>query len=161
MHDEKIKALQQIREDSNENMLVVYNFKFDLTNLLRAFSFAEVLDKNDNSQIERWNKRQIKMLLLHPASAAYGLNLQKGGSMLVWYGLSWSLEHYAQMNARLYRQGQTECVRIIHIVAKNRLDEKVLRAIDDKHESQSGLLRFLQAYGGRENIGGEDYDGFG
>jgi len=101
-HTEKLDALSDLIEDNkSENVLVGYNFKSDLVRLQKRFPDAVVLDKK-NETIERWNRGEIKMLLAHPASAGHGLNLQKGGSVLVWFGLNWSLELYQQFNARLH-----------------------------------------------------------
>lgn len=144
LHDEKIKALQDLAEDG-ENMIVAYNYKFDLELLKQAFPDAVVLDKKGLA-IEAWNRGEIKMLLASPASAAEGLNLQAGGSVIVWYGLTWSLGHYLQFNGRVYRQGQKKRVRIIHLVAKGCMDEKVLRALESKATTQQELLDYLKLY---------------
>ena len=145
VHKEKLDALSDIIDDNpNENILVAYNYKFDLERLLKKFPQAVVLDKKQET-IDRWNRGEIKMLLAHPASAGHGLNLQSGGSMIVWFGLSWSLELYQQFNARLHRQGQTKPVRIIHIVAAGTIDERVLRVLGDKDATQASLLNALKA----------------
>lgn len=143
IHDLKIKALQEIIEDNpNETMLVAYNFKSDLERLQKAFPYAKVLSKS-GEELKAWNEGKVKMLLAHPASAAYGLNAQFGGSMLVWFGLNWSLELYEQFNARLYRQGQVNTVRVIHIVAKGAIDEKVMLALTNKAKTQKELMTYL------------------
>lgn len=143
IHDLKIKALKELTEDNpNENMLVAYNFKSDLERLQKAFPDAVVLSKS-GAEVLQWNEGKIKMLLAHPASASMGLNLQHGGSVLVWFALTWSLELYQQFNARLYRQGQKNTVRIIHIVAKGAIDERVVQAINDKAETQKDLMTYL------------------
>lgn len=145
IHKEKLDALADIVEDNpDENILVAYNYKFDLERLQKRFPQAVILDK-EHETIERWNRGEIKMLLAHPASAGHGLNLQRGGSMSVWFGLNWSLELYQQFNARLHRQGQTKPVRIIHIVAKDTIDERVLMVLKDKDATQSSLLDALKA----------------
>jgi SNF2 family DNA or RNA helicase len=144
MHNEKLDALAQIVEDNeSENMLVAYNFKFDLEQLLVKFPQAVVLSKS-GIEVEQWNNGEIKMLLAHPASAGHGLNLQRGGSLLIWYGLNWSLELYQQFNARLHRQGQEKPVRIVHIVAKDTIDERVMIALSDKEAVQDNLLNALK-----------------
>ena len=144
LHDLKIKALQDIVEDNpNENILVAYNFKTDLVRLQKTFPDAVVLDKAGDC-IADWNDGKIKMLLAHPASAGHGLNLQHGGSMIVWFGLNWSLELVQQFNARLYRQGQTKPVRIVSIVADGCIDDKVTAAIADKATTQKDLLNALK-----------------
>lgn len=143
IHDLKIKALKELTEDNpNENMLVAYNFKSDLERLQKAFPDAVVLSKS-GAEVLQWNEGKIKMLLAHPASAGHGLNLQHGGAVIVWFGLNWSLELYQQFNARLYRQGQKNTVRIIHIVAKGAIDERVVQAINDKAETQKDLMTYL------------------
>ena len=143
LHDEKLKALaDMVEENSGENMLVAYNYKTDLIRLQKQFPNAVVLDKQQ-STIDRWNSGEISMLLAHPASAGHGLNLQKGGSMLVWFGLTWSLELYQQFNGRLHRQGQTKPVRVVHIVARDCIDERVIDVLSDKDATQKDLLTAL------------------
>lgn len=144
IHKAKIEALVDLVEDNpNENLLVAYNYKSDLERLTAAFPEAVVLDKNTDT-IDRWNAGKIKMLLAHPASAAMGLNLQKGGSVIVWFGLNWSLENYQQFNCRLYRQGQTKPVRIIHIACENTIDMRLLSVIQNKASVQNDLMRALK-----------------
>lgn len=142
LHDGKIEALRELLEGAGEPALVAYNFKSDLARLQAAFPHAEVLDKNPET-VARWNRGEIDLLLAHPASAGHGLNLQEGGALCIWFGLSWSLELYQQFNARLYRQGQTRPVRIVHLVAKGTIDERVMRVLEDKEAQQSGLLQAL------------------
>ena len=144
VHSTKLDALAEIIEDNpNENILVAYNYRFDLERLQAKFPDAVVLDKQEET-IERWNRGEIKMLLAHPASAGHGLNLQHGGSLIVWFGLTWSLEYYQQFNARLHRQGQTKPVKILHIVAKKTIDERVLRVLSMKNATQKQLLSALK-----------------
>jgi SNF2 family DNA or RNA helicase len=146
IHDTKIKALREIVEDNpTENFLVAYNFKSDLARLVKAFPEAVVLDKK-GIELDRWNKGEIKMLLAHPASAGHGLNAQHGGSIIVWFGLNWSLELYQQFNARLHRQGQENVVRVFHLVTAGCIDEKVLEALASKAESQEQLLQYLRKH---------------
>ena len=95
-------------------------------------------------QIERWNNKEINLLLAHPASAGHGLNLQTGGNIIVWFGLNWSLELYDQFNARLHRQGQTEPVIIHHILAKETIDETVFEVLQGKQINQNTLLNALK-----------------
>ena len=144
IHSTKLDALAEIIEDNaNENVLVSYNYRFDLERLQKRFSDAVVLDKQQET-IDRWNRGEIKLLLAHPASAGHGLNIQAGGSLIVWFGLTWSLEHYLQFNARLHRQGQLKPVRVIHIVAEDTIDERVLNVLAAKDKTQSALLRALK-----------------
>ena len=144
LHDAKIEALREIIEDSpNENLLVAYQFKHDLARLRDAFPQARVLDKGQQV-IEDWNNGEIKLLLAHPASAGHGLNLQRGGAVIVWFGLNWSLELYDQFCGRLHRQGQTRPVRIIHLVASGCIDDRVMDAIAAKAKTQTDLLNALK-----------------
>lgn len=142
LSDAKLDALEELAE-SDENLLVAYNFKFDLVNLQKRFPKAVVLGK-DPKVIDQWNAGKIKMLLAHPASASMGLNLQQGGNVIVWYGLTWALENYLQFNARLHRQGQGKPVRIVHLVAKGCLDERVIDVLGQKDATQKSLLRALR-----------------
>lgn len=145
IHSKKIEALENIIDDNpNENILVAYNYRFDLEQMKKKFPDAVVLGKT-GEEIDAWNRGEIKLLLAHPASASMGLNLQKGGSMIVWYGLTWSLEYYQQFCARLHRQGQTKPVRIVHIVAEGCKDECVMDAIANKAHTQDELLNALKA----------------
>lgn len=145
IHAEKLDALSDLIEDNpDENILVAYNYRFDLERLQKRFPKSVVLDKEQDT-IDRWNRGEIKMLLAHPASAGHGLNLQSGGSMIVWFGLNWSLELYQQFNARLHRQGQTKPVRIVHIVSKGTIDERVMLVLKDKDAVQANLLQALKA----------------
>lgn len=144
LHTVKLDALADIAEQNEgENLLVAYNYKADLARLLKRFPDAFVLDK-EQSTIDRWNRGEINMLLAHPASTAHGLNLQAGGSVIVWFGLNWSLELYQQFNGRLHRQGQKKPVRIIHIVAGGCIDERVIEALGRKDATQKHLLNALK-----------------
>ena len=144
LHSVKVDALADlVEQNQGEPMLVAYNYKTDLERLTKRFPNAVVLDK-EQSTIDRWNNGEIEMLLAHPASAGHGLNLQKGGSIIVWFGLNWSLELYQQFNGRLHRQGQTKPVRVIHIVASGCMDERVIDALAHKGECQGALLSALK-----------------
>ena len=127
-------------------VLVAYWFKHDRTRILERFP-AEQLDGEDS--IRRWNAGEIPLALIHPASAGHGLNLQSGGSTLIWFSLTWSLELYQQTNARLWRQGQKETVVIYHLVAKGTIDEDVMEALAKKDAGQAALLQAVQAKVGR------------
>lgn len=144
VHDSKLEKLLEIRE-SNEGqpILVFYAYKHDLTKLLQNFPDAKVLEGAD--ELRAWNAGKIPMLLAHPASTAYGLNLQAGGNIIVWYGLTWSLEQYQQANARLYRQGQDKPVIVNHLVTKGTIDEQVMRALQSKAAGQDALLAAVKA----------------
>lgn len=144
VHDLKLEVLADIIENNpNENILVAYNYKSDLERLQATFKTARVLDKDPQTVVD-WNDGKIKLLLAHPASAGHGLNIQHGGSMIVWFGLNWSLELDQQFNARLHRQGQTKPVRIIRIVVKDCLDERVLEVLKLKDKTQSALIKALK-----------------
>lgn len=144
LHSAKLDALADIVEHNpNENILIAYNYKTDLARLQQRFPQAVVLDK-EGKAVDDWNAGKIPLLLAHPASAGHGLNLQAGGSMIVWFGLNWSLELYQQFNGRLHRQGQTKPVRIVHLVAQDTVDERVLQALEDKDTTQSALLKALK-----------------
>lgn len=144
IHTAKLDALSEIVEQNEgETFLVAYNYKTDLERLQKRFPFARVLDKDPNT-VREWNSGQIKMLLAHPASAGHGLNLQRGGSLIVWFSLNWSLELYQQFNARLHRQGQDKPVRVIHIVADGCIDERVMSVLGEKNAVQSALLSALK-----------------
>lgn len=142
VHKLKLDVLEELVEHNDEPMLVAYNFKSDLARIQDRFPDAVVLDK-DPETIERWNRGEINMLLAHPASG-HGLNLQNGGSLIVWFGLNWSLELHQQFNARLYRQGQDKPVRIVHIIARGCIDERVIKVLDGKDHTQRKLLDALK-----------------
>ncbi|MBQ1790859.1 MAG: DEAD/DEAH box helicase [Oscillospiraceae bacterium] len=144
IHERKLDALEQIAE-AGKNMLVFYAFKHDLAAIRERFPDAvEIRDGSVAENIRRWNDGQIPMLLCHPASAGHGLNLQEGGHLAVWYGLTWSLELYQQANARLHRQGQTERVIIHHILAEGTMDARVMDALEKKDVTQRSLLAALK-----------------
>lgn len=145
VHDEKIKALQELVDsNSNENIVVVYNFKSDLERIKEAFPKAVVLDKKQET-IDKWNRGEIEMLLIHPQSAGHGLNIQHGGNIMIWFGLTWSLELDQQTCARLHRQGQGKPVRIIRLVCKDTIDERVLSILGDRAATQQQLLAAVKA----------------
>lgn len=144
IHTAKLDALREIVEIADESILISYSYKSDLEVIQREFPQAVVL-QDDNDILDKWNRGEIPILLAHPASAGHGLNLQKGGSLVVWYGLSWSLELYQQFNARLHRQGQTKPVRVMHIVAENTADDTVLSALTCKTRAQDLLFIVVEA----------------
>lgn len=143
LHERKLDALEDLIEGANgKPVLIAYWFKHDLENIKKRFSIQEIKSSQD---IIKWNEGKIPVALIHPASAGHGLNLQSGGSTLIWYGLTWSLELYQQTNARLWRQGQTETVVIHHIIAKDTLDEDVMKALRLKDKTQSALIEAVKA----------------
>jgi SNF2 family DNA or RNA helicase len=144
IHDEKLLALDDFIEDNGgENILIAYNYKTDLIRLQERYPHAVVLDK-EGKCIEDWNNGKIKLLLAHPASCGHGLNLQFGGSVLIWFGLTWSLEYYQQFIGRLHRQGQSMPVRVVHLVCENSIEERVLEVLKSKDTSQTNLLNYLK-----------------
>ena len=144
IHNKKLEVLEELIEEANgEPVLVFYNFQHDRDRIIKRFKDVRIL--NTEKDIEDWNNRKIKILLAHPASAGHGLNLQDGGSIIIWFGLNWSLELYQQANARLVRQGQTNTVRIYHIITENTVDERVLEVLKGKNLRQEELLRKLKA----------------
>lgn len=144
VHGEKLKALESIAElNEYKTLLVFYWFKHDLERLQKRFPCARAL--KGRKDIDDWNRGRIEMLLVHPASAGHGLNLQYGGNVVVWFGLSWSLELYQQANKRLHRSGQTETVIIHHLIAKGTIDEQVMRALSEKKVTQDAILEAIKA----------------
>lgn len=144
IHDAKLDALEDIVEAANgKPVLVYYAFKHDLERLRIAFPDARELKTAQD--VEDWNDWQIPMLLAHPDSAGHGLNLQNGGSIMVWFGLTWSLEKYQQANARLYRQGQRQAVVIHHLIAEGTVDERVMRVLAGKASLQDELMEAVKA----------------
>lgn len=140
IHDEKLDALEEIADTGN--VLVFYSYKHDLAAIKARFPSARQLQTDED--IRDWNNGDIPMLLAHPASVGYGLNLQAGGHIIVWYGLTWSLELYQQANARLHRQGQQQAVIVHHLIAEGTVDEQVMRAMEKKDTSQRALLEALK-----------------
>ncbi|MBP3806092.1 MAG: DEAD/DEAH box helicase [Oribacterium sp.] len=149
LHNRKLDALEDIIESMNGNpLLVAYWFKHDLSRIserLDAVGISfEKLDSDDS--IRRWNEGRIPVALIHPASAGHGLNLQSGGNVIVWFGLTWSLELYQQTVARLWRQGQTkETVIVQHIVSAGTIDERMLKALAEKDHTQATLIEAVKA----------------
>lgn len=143
-HDRKLDALEDIIESANgKPLLVAYWFKHDLQRIKNRFDVREIKNSKD---ITDWNNGTIPVAVIHPASAGHGLNLQAGGSTLIWFGLTWSLELYQQTNARLWRQGQTSGTVVIeHIVTKGTIDEKILKALSLKEVSQNALIDAVKA----------------
>lgn len=143
-HDRKLDALEDIIESANgKPLLVAYWFKHDLQRIKKRFDVREIKTSKD---IIDWNNGNIPVAIIHPASAGHGLNLQAGGSTLVWFGLTWSLELYQQTNARLWRQGQTSGTVIIeHIITKGTIDERILKALSLKEVTQNALIDAVKA----------------
>lgn len=150
IHDQKLEALEELIEEANgKPVLVAYWFKHDLERIKSRIKVREIKTDKD---IRDWNDGKIPVGLVHPASAGHGLNLQAGGSTLIWFGLTWSLELYQQTNARLWRQGQKDTVVIHHIIAKDTIDEDVIRSLKLKEKTQEGIIEAVKA-----RIGGGDH----
>lgn len=144
IHDRKLDALEDLVEAANgKPILVAYWYKHDLQRIKARFKNARCIDTAKD--IDDWNAGKIPLALIHPASAGHGLNLQDGGCTIVWFGLTWSLELYQQLNARLWRQGQKHTVVIHHIVTKGTHDEDVMRALENKDTRQSALIEAVRA----------------
>ena len=146
-HDEKIKALSDIIDTSSGSVLVFYGFRHERTRLLEALDKWNPRELKTEQDITDWNDGKIQVLLAHPASVGYGLNLQAGGHVIVWYSLPWSLELYQQANARLHRQEQTEAVIVHHLIASGTVDEQVIKALREKNTGQTALMEALKERG--------------
>ena len=156
IHDRKLDSLEDFIEAANgKPVLVAYWFKHDRDRILKRF---EARDIDTAKDITDWNEGRIPVALIHPASAGHGLNLQDGGSTIIWFGLTWSLELYQQMNARLWRQGQKNTVVIEHIITKGTIDEDVIRSLERKDAGQSALMESVKARIGGRVHDGRDYD---
>ena len=146
MHDEKLDMLEEIVEAANGNPVIVATaFKHDTTKILKRFSALKPTVLQTAKDEANWNEGKIKMLLLHPASGGHGLNLQRGGNIIIWFGLNWSLELYQQLNARLWRQGQTKPVFVHHLICEGTMDEQVMAAIKAKDNKQESLMAAVKA----------------
>jgi SNF2 domain protein len=148
VHDAKIEAfLELVERLQGKSLLVFYNFQHDKDRIKRALEKSDLVVKElkTTQDEDDWNAGKIDILLTHPASAAYGLNLQEGGNHVCWFGLSWNLEHYQQANKRLHRQGQKEKVIIHHLVTQGTRDEDVMRALDNKAGVQEEIMQSLKA----------------
>ena len=148
IHDRKLEALEDLVEAANgKPVLVAYWYRHDLERIRERVGAVELDTAED---MRKWNAGEIPVAVIHPASAGHGLNLQAGGSTLVWFGLTWSLELYQQMNARLWRQGQEDTVVVHHLIVKGTLDERVMAALERKDCGQAALVEAVRA-----RIGGE------
>lgn len=142
IHSRKLDALEDLIEAANgKPVLVYYSYKHDRDRISERFNAREIKDDKD---ISEWNTGKIQLAIAHPASCGHGLNLQSGGSTIVWFGLTWSLELYQQANARLYRQGQKNTVVVHHIITKGTVDEKVMTALKNKDIGQASLMEAIK-----------------
>ena len=143
IHDKKLDALEDLIEAANgKPVLIAYWFNHDYERIINRFDVREIKTSDD---IRAWNKGSIPIAIIHPASAGHGLNLQAGGSTLIWFSLTWSLELYQQTNARLWRQGQENPVVIHHLIAKNTIDKRVMQALKNKDTTQTALIDAVKA----------------
>lgn len=148
VHNAKIDSFLELVESlQGRSLLVFYNFQHDKERIKKALEKSNLVvrELKTTQDEDDWNDRKIDILLTHPASAAYGLNLQEGGNHVCWFGLTWNLEHYQQANKRLHRQGQKEKVIIHHLVTQDTRDEDVMRALDSKADVQEEILQSLKA----------------
>lgn len=143
-HSEKIRALQDIIDTAGSPVLVFYGYRHERERLLEAMAKLDPRELQSEDDISDWNSGKIRILIAHPASVGYGLNLQAGGHVIVWYSLPWSLELYQQANARLHRQGQTEAVVINHLIAVGTVDEQVISSLQKKDTGQAALMAALR-----------------
>lgn len=143
IHDRKLEALEDLIEAANgKPVLIYYGFKHERDRIKKRFDTGVI---NTSEDIAKWNRGEMKIALCHPASAGHGLNLQEGGSTIIWFGITWSLELYQQANARLWRQGQKSTVVIHHILAKDTIDQRVMVALDNKDTGQNALIEAVKA----------------
>lgn len=149
IHDRKLDALEDLIEAANgKPVLVAYWFRHDLERITERLQHNKIkFSRLDSSEsIRSWNSGELPVALIHPASAGHGLNLQQGGSTLIWFGLTWSLELYQQTNARLWRQGQTENTVVVqHIITKDTIDARILKALREKNSTQAALINAVKA----------------
>ena len=151
IHSKKLEALEDLIEAANgKPVLIFYAYKHDKERISGRFKVTEILTSED---ISKWNEGKIPIAIAHPASVGHGLNLQAGGSTVIWFGLTWSLELYQQANARLWRQGQKNTVVIHHIICKGTIDEDVIKSLNKKESGQAALLNAVKA-----RIGGVAYE---
>jgi SNF2 family DNA or RNA helicase len=144
VHGEKLEALQEIIDTaSGHPVLIFYSYRHDLERMQEKIKGLTVL--KGSAEIQGWNRGEIPVMAAHPASAGHGLNLQAGGNIIVWFGLTWSLELYQQANARLHRQGQTKPVIIHHLITAGTMDEKVMQVLESKASGQEALLQAVKA----------------
>ena len=146
IHDLKLEALKEIIEAADgKPVLVAWTYQFDRDRIKNYFRSMAPRELKTAEDINDWNAGKVKLMLAHPASAGHGINLQAGGNIIVWYGLTWSLELYQQFNARLYRQGQKQRTIIHHIVNTGTHDEDVVRALKSKDKTQNNLMNSIKA----------------
>lgn len=148
-HDEKLDALSELLEEaheSGEHVLVFYQYKHDVARIVRANvnTGLRMAVYNGDTELREWNAGNIDVLLTHPASTAYGLNMQHGGRIIIWFGTGWNAEYYEQGNARLHRQGQKMSVVVYNLIVENTMDEKALLAVQNKISGQNAMMQALK-----------------
>jgi len=150
VHEEKLKALKEVIDESGGvPILCAYSFRSEVPVFMKHFPDAEFINgdcKNADEIVTMWNRKEIKLLFVHPQSVSHGLNMQTGGNLIVWIGLTWSSEQWSQLIGRLDRQGQTELVRVVQIVARDTVDEAMMSVVNGKLTGQEALLSALRAY---------------
>ena len=146
IHTKKLEALEDVVEAANgEPILLFYAFKHEESRIIEHFKNLRVVKLDTPETIRAWNSGEIDIAIAHPASVGHGLNLQHGGNIIVWYGLTWSLELYQQANARLHRQGQSKPVKIYHLISEGTIDEEIVKALSNKDKTQNGLMQAVKA----------------
>ena len=148
----KMEALAELLEQTAEPVLVYYNYQHELARIQEAVPDA-VSFHGEPDLLERWNAGQIRVMCAHPASVAFGLNMQAGGHIIVWYSPTWNLELYQQANARLLRQGQTKPVVLYHLVCKDTMDETVMEALQNKEGLQDAMMRIIKKLRNEPTLG--------
>ena len=146
IHTKKLEALEDVVEAANgQPILLFYAFKHEESRIIDHFKHLRVVQLDTPETIKAWNSGEIDIAIAHPASVGHGLNLQHGGNIIVWYGLTWSLELYQQANARLHRQGQSKPVKIYHLISEGTIDEEIVKALSNKDKTQNGLMQAVKA----------------
>lgn len=143
VHDSKLDMLESLLESVDEPVIVAYSFRHDLERIQKRIKGVSTI--KDEGVVKRWNEGKVPVLCLHPASSGHGINLQAGGSRIIWFGLPWSLEHWLQLNGRVYRQGQTKPVIITTLMTRNTVESRVLESLQSKEDLQSNLLNLLRS----------------
>ena len=147
-HDRKLEVLEDLLESANgQSVMIAYWFRHDRDRIIKHLTEMGYKPREIRTSVDisDWNEGKIQVALIHPASAGHGLNLQQGGHILIWFGLTWSLELYQQTNARLWRQGQENVVTICHIICENTIDEDVMDALAGKNATQERLISAVKA----------------
>ena len=146
VHKLKLEALEEIVENANgQPVLVAYNFQHERDRIMKRLKKYKPVQLKTDQHVEQWNRGEIPVMVMHPASGGHGLNLQSGGNIIVWFGMTWSLELYQQFNARLHRQGQNKPVIIHHLIAHKTIDGRVRKALENKSKGQEALMQAVKA----------------